>query len=55
MVFDYVSDPFVRGKENFLADYQIEDNPYLPNTKQHELWNSGFNEASEHIHKGEAK
>ncbi|GGZ83260.1 hypothetical protein [Paraglaciecola chathamensis] len=46
MAFDYVSDPFVRGRENFLADYHIDDNPYPQNTEQHELWNAGFTKES---------
>lgn len=42
MVIDYISDPFLRGKENFRADYKLSDNPYPPSSDDYTKWKNGF-------------
>lgn len=45
MEIDYISDPFLRGKENFRADFELSDNPYLPSSDGYNKWQNGFVEA----------
>jgi len=46
MAIDYLSNPTLRGKENYLAGYRLEDNPYPENSEQFELWRSAWLEQS---------
>jgi len=42
MAIDYISNANIRGKENFRADYSLEDNPYQQDSNDFNEWRNGY-------------
>lgn len=42
MAIDYISNAYIRGKENFRADYSLEDNPYPQGSNDFNGWRNGY-------------